>query len=156
MVCLGNICRSPLAEGILRNKLLSEGLNVEVDSAGTIGLHAGEKPDQRMRKTALSFGVDIEDLRARQVTKDDLKNFDVIYAMDKSNYSNLLKLTNVEIERSKVRLILDEVEDSNNKEVPDPYFGDEQGFIDVYNLLDRATDKIIEKLKSNGKYDNKG
>lgn len=147
MVCLGNICRSPIADGILRKKVSDLGLPVIVDSAGTSGFHSGEQPDERMRKTAKSFGVNIDDLRARQFTVDDFDSFDLIYAMDSSNYNNILSLARTEEDRSKVRLILNELEPGKNLQVPDPYYGGEQGFIEVFNLLDAATDRIIEKIK---------
>jgi protein-tyrosine phosphatase len=147
MVCLGNICRSPLADGLLRDKAKKEGLNLKVDSAGTIGIHAGDSPDSRMQATALKFGTDLSQLRSRQFKVNDFQDFDLIYAMDKSNYQNILSLAKTEIERAKVRLILNELTPGKDMEVPDPYYGGEQGFIDVYNMLDQATDKIISKLK---------
>lgn len=147
MVCLGNICRSPLAEGILRDKVEKLNLNVSIDSAGTAGYHIGEKPDSRMRATALSFGISLEDLRARQFVASDFDKFDIIYAMDSSNYNNICSLARNESDKQKVQLILNELEPGKNLAVPDPYYGGQQGFIDVFNLLDKATDKIIEKLK---------
>lgn len=147
MVCLGNICRSPLAEGILRDKVEKLNLNVSIDSAGTAGYHIGEKPDSRMRATALSFGISLEDLRARQFVATDFDQFDIIYAMDGSNYNNICALARNESDKQKVKLILNELEPGKNLAVPDPYYGGQQGFIDVFNLLDKATDKIIEKLK---------
>ena len=147
MVCLGNICRSPLAEGILRDKVEKLNLNVSIDSAGTAGYHIGEKPDSRMRATALSFGISLEDLRARQFVATDFDQFDIIYAMDSSNYNNICSLARNEGDKQKVKLILNELEPGKNLAVPDPYYGGQQGFIDVFTLLDKATDKIIEKLK---------
>ena len=147
MVCLGNICRSPLAEGILRSKVEKFNLNVAIDSAGTSEFHIGEKPDSRMRTTALSFGVSLEDLRARQFVVADFDQFDIIYAMDISNYNNICALARSESDKQKVKLILNELEPGKNLAVPDPYYGGQQGFVDVYNLLDQATDKIIENLK---------
>ncbi len=147
MVCLGNICRSPLAEGILRDKVEKLNLNVSIDSAGTAGYHIGEKPDSRMRATALSFGISLEDLRARQFVATDFDQFDIIYAMDSSNYNNICSLARNEGDKQKVKLILNVLEPGKNLAVPDPYYGGQQGFIDVFNLLDKATDKIIEKLK---------
>lgn len=144
MVCLGNICRSPLAHGLLREKVEKAGLNVEVDSAGTSNFHVGEAPDPRMRETAKSFGLNIDDLRARQFVKNDFEDFDLIYAMDQSNYRNILSLASTDEDRSKVRLILNESNPESNLEVPDPYYGGDQGFVDVYKMLDIATDKIIE------------
>ena len=150
MVCLGNICRSPLAEGILREKLIVNKLNIAVDSAGTSGLHAGEHPDSRMCATAKSFGLNIEDLKSRKFVVQDFDTFDIIYAMDSSNYSNILALARTTKDKSKVHLILNELYPTKNMAVPDPYYGGEQGFIDVYNILNEATDKIIEKIKVNG------
>jgi protein-tyrosine phosphatase len=147
MVCLGNICRSPMADGLLRKKVNELGLSVSVDSAGTAGYHSGEKPDPRMRATAKKLGVNIDDLRARQFVVKDFDDFDLIYAMDASNYNNILSLARNDSDRSKVELILNELEPGKNLQVPDPYYGGEQGFIDVFNLLDAATDKIIQKLK---------
>jgi protein-tyrosine phosphatase len=147
MVCLGNICRSPLAEGILRSKVKKLDLNVAIDSAGTSNFHVGDAPDSRMRATAKSFGISIDDLRARQFVVEDFDNFDIIYAMDSSNYNNICSLARSSEDKEKVRLILNELESGTNKAVPDPYYGGEQGFIEVYNLLDLATDKIIENLK---------
>lgn len=150
MVCLGNICRSPMADGLLRKKVADLDLDVFVDSAGTSGLHAGEKPDPRMRATASSLGVDIDNLRSRKFTVADFDDFDLIYAMDTSNYNNILSLARTDEDRQKVKLILNEIEPGKNLQVPDPYYGGEQGFIDVFNMLDAATDKIIEKLTKNG------
>ena len=147
MVCLGNICRSPLAEGILRSKVDKHNLKVGIDSAGTSNFHNGKKPDARMRSTALSFGISLEDLNARQFVVSDFDEFDIIYAMDSSNYNNICSLARNESDKQKVKLILNEIEPGKNLAVPDPYYGGQQGFVDVYNLLDLATDKIIENLK---------
>ena len=143
MVCLGNICRSPLADGLLRDKVKSQNLDVIVDSAGTSNYHSGEAPDARMRATAKKKGISIDELRARQFIKEDFSKFDLIFVMDKSNYLNVITLAETEDEKSKVHLILNESHPGKNLEVPDPYFGGEQGFIDVYNLLNEATDAII-------------
>ena len=150
MVCLGNICRSPMADGLLRKKVAELDLDVFVDSAGTSGLHAGEKPDPRMRATALSMGVDIDMLRSRKFNQADFDEFDLIYAMDASNYNNILSLARNEADKQKVLLILNELQPGKNLQVPDPYYGGEQGFVDVFNMLDAATDKILEKIKKNG------
>jgi len=146
MVCLGNICRSPLAEGILRQKLqLLKKENFSTDSAGTIALHTGEGPDLRMQKTALAKGLDISDLRARQFVQSDFDKFDLIYAMDRSNLKNILALARNEEDRKKVKLILNETFPGEDREVPDPYFGGEEGFYLVFDLLDKATDQLITK-----------
>ena len=146
MVCLGNICRSPIAEGILRHKLKEQKIEgVETDSAGTSSYHIGEAPDSRMRLTAKENGVNIDDLSARQFGQEDYDEFDLIYAMDSSNYNNMIALARNEEEKSKVRLILNEITPGANSAVPDPYYGGAEGFQYVFDLLDDATDKIIEK-----------
>lgn len=148
MVCLGNICRSPLAHGLLRKKSAVNSLNFEVDSAGTSGFHVGEAPDPRMRETAKRFGLNIDDLKSRQFVRSDFNEFDLIYSMDKSNYSNIIALASSESDKAKVKLILNESNPGSDLEVPDPYYGGDQGFIDVYNMLDLATDKIIEQYSN--------
>ncbi len=147
MVCLGNICRSPLADGLLRRKVAENKLDVTVDSAGTSGYHAGDAPDERMVATSKRRGTSIEDLRSRMFTHLDFDHFDVIYVMDKSNLENVLKLAENDAQKAKVRLILNELEPDSHAEVPDPYFGGAEGFEHVYDLLDEATDVIIEKIK---------
>ena len=142
-VCLGNICRSPLADGILRRKVAENKLNIEVDSCGTAGYHIGEKPDSRMIQTAKNRGTDISFLRARQFSKADFDYFDSIFVMDKENYKNIIALTTKESQKEKVKLILNEINPKNNDEVPDPYYGGQNGFDHVYDLLDLATDKIL-------------
>jgi protein-tyrosine phosphatase len=144
-VCLGNICRSPLADGILRRKLNELKIVVEVDSCGTIGNHVGEKPNSRMIATARNRGTDLSFLRARKFSKSDFQDFDHIFVMDKSNLRDVLSLANSPEEENKVKMILNEVQENENLEVPDPYYGEQAGFEHVYDLLDRATDKIIEK-----------
>lgn len=148
MVCLGNICRSPLAEGILREK--TKDLNVHTDSAGTSAYHVDEAPDLRSIQIARKYNINISDLRGRQFSVEDFDNFDKIYVMDRSNYNNVLQLARNEEDRAKVDLILNEIEPNSNAEVPDPYYGGDQGFENVYKMLDVATDNILEKIK-NGK-----
>jgi protein-tyrosine phosphatase len=148
-VCLGNICRSPLADGILRRKLAERNIDAFVDSAGTIANHVGEKPDSRMISTAKNRGTDISFLRARKFIKSDFKNFDYIFVMDKSNFDNVNLLADSIEEKNKVKMILNEVQANENLEVPDPYYGGQAGFEHVYDLLDEATDKIIEKYLMN-------
>jgi len=146
MVCLGNICRSPLADGLLRRKTQEKSLPIIVDSAGTSGHHAGESPDNRMQETAASFGTPINDLRSRQFRVSDFEEFDTIFVMDQSNYTNVLKLARTQKDKNKIHLLLEYTKNNTITEVPDPYFGGKQGFIDVYKLLDEATDKLIEQL----------
>ena len=145
MVCLGNICRSPLAEGILQSKLPKD--KFIVDSAGTGGWHAGEKPDKRSISTARDRGLDISNQRARQFKISDFDTFDYIYVMDMSNYKNVLALSQNDNHKQKVKLILNELFPNENVEVPDPYYGGQDGFEQVYDMLDKACDVIVEKLR---------
>lgn len=149
MVCLGNICRSPLADGLLRRKVAEGNLDVLVDSAGTSGYHEGEGPDKRMIETSKRRGTEIGFLRSRPFSAADFETFDVIYVMDRSNLQNVLKLAKNDAEKVKVKLILNEVNPEAHDEVPDPYFGGSEGFEHVYDLLDQATDNIIGKIKNN-------
>jgi protein-tyrosine phosphatase len=142
VVCLGNICRSPLAEGLLRKKAPSDSL---VDSAGTSGYHHEEPPDHRMIRTARKHGVDIRSLRSRKFEVEDFDRFDLIYAMDSENLRVLKSLARNENDLAKLNLILNEIQPGSNSEVPDPYFGGDDGFEHVYTLLDQATDAIIKK-----------
>lgn len=145
-VCLGNICRSPLADGILRRKIAERGLKIEVDSAGTAAYHIGHAPDSRMVATAKNRGTDISFLRARQFKNSDFEDFDYIYVMDQSNYVNVVSLARTEADKKKVELMLNLVKPGKNHEVPDPYYGGQAGFDHVYDLLDEATDILLEKL----------
>ncbi|WP_108805319.1 low molecular weight protein-tyrosine-phosphatase [Aquimarina sp. Aq107] len=144
MVCLGNICRSPLAEGILASKLDSE--KFQVDSSGTSNYHIGEKPDRRSIETARKHGIDITNQRAAQFKVSDFDHYDFIYPMDNSNYQNIIKLSRNEEDRKKVKLILNELQPNQNLDVPDPYYGGDQGFENVYQMLDKACDHIVTKL----------
>ncbi len=146
MVCLGNICRSPLAEGIMQDKIKQHGLDWEVDSAGTGAWHVGELADPRSRSTAKLHGLDIDHQRARQFRAKDLQEFDLIYAMDSSNYQNIIRLAENDAEKEKVAMIMNEVKPGYNEGVPDPYY-DNDGFELVYDMLDRACEKIVEKYK---------
>lgn len=146
-VCLGNICRSPLADGMMRHKVNQEQLPLVIDSAGTANHHRGEQPDPRMQKVARARGIELSALRARQFVQADFDAFDLIYAMDKSNYSDILRLARNEQDKQKVRLFLNERFPGSNMPVPDPYYGGEQGFIDVFNLVHETTDVILNKWK---------
>ena len=147
MVCLGNICRSPMAEGILTDKLKAKGIEAEVDSCRTSDYHIDEAPDPRAREKATEKGLNIDHLKGRQFVTADFDRFDEIFVMDKSNYENVLALAETDEERQKVKMILSELDDEDVEEVPDPYFGMEDGFEIVYNLLDRACDKIVDRAK---------
>ena len=143
MVCLGNICRSPLAEGILASKVDSE--KVYVDSAGTAGYHVGNPPDPRSIAVAKTHGLNISHQSCRKFSVEDFDEFDHIYVMDISNHANVLSLATSEKDASKVKLLLSEL-DGNVKEVPDPYYGGDDGFEKVYQLIDAACDEIAKKL----------
>jgi len=144
MVCLGNICRSPLAEGILKSKVDTS--NVYVDSAGTGPWHVGNSPDPRSIDIAKKHGLNISTQRGRQFSHADFSNFDFIFVMDNSNYENVIHLAQSEEEKAKVQLILDEIFPNENVDVPDPYYGGGQGFEDVYQMLDKACDQIASRL----------
>ena len=144
MVCLGNICRSPLAEGILRSKLLED--EFVVDSVGTGNYHIGHPPDQRSIKIAKKYDLDISNLRGRQFSVNDFDAFDIIYVMDESNYNNVIQLARDEHDTSKVKFILNEVYPNQNYNVPDPYLGNEHSFETVYKMLDEACTIIASKL----------
>ena len=145
MVCLGNICRSPLAEGILAHK--TQHLNIKVDSAGTAGYHIGKSPDERSIAIAKKYNIDLTKQRARQFSRADFDDFDIIYAMDTNNYVHLISLADNETEKNKVRLILNEVSPKKNKSIPDPYYGGDAGFQNIYNMLNDACNKIISQIE---------
>lgn len=144
MVCLGNICRSPLAEGILQSKLPKQ--DYFIDSAGTGNYHVGAPPDKRSVITAKKFGIDISQQKCRQFTKSDFETFDYIYVMDTSNYNNVIALAPDEQSKQKVKVILYELHATNEFEVPDPYYGEIEDFEQVFHLLDEVCVKIAEKL----------
>lgn len=148
-VCLGNICRSPMAHGIFRAKV--EALNLEdqfeIDSAGTSGWHAGEAPNKRAQLNMLEHGIDISDLRSRKFRQLDFETFDYIFTMDESNYNNVIELTENSADKSKVSLMLEQTHPGEKRSVPDPYYGGELGFENVYQMLDAACDVVINKLK---------
>ena len=144
MVCLGNICRSPLAEGILKRKLEDRGLDWTVDSAGTGFWHIGEPPDPRSVSTARKYGLDISRQRARQIEPSDLDNFHLILAMDSSNYQDILRLANSGQQENKVEMILNYINPGANDNVPDPYWNDD-GFDQVFHMLDEACERVIER-----------
>ncbi|WP_430613756.1 low molecular weight protein-tyrosine-phosphatase [Flavobacterium sp. JP2137] len=144
MVCLGNICRSPLAEGILQAKLPMD--LFEVDSAGTGDWHVGQTPDKRSIAIAQKNKIDLSAQRARQFQVSDFETFDYIYMMDRSNYSNVIAMAPHQQAIDKVQLILDEHPKSHLSEVPDPYFGGDDGFEQVYQLLDEVCHLLSKKL----------
>jgi len=144
MVCLGNICRSPLAEGILKSKVNST--SFFIDSAGTGDYHIGKLPDKRSIAVAKKHYIDINNQRCRQFQISDFDNFDWIYVMDNSNKRNVLSLARNENDKAKVHLILNEIFPNENVDVPDPYYDNERGFENVYSMLDKACTIIAQKL----------
>jgi protein-tyrosine phosphatase len=147
MVCLGNICRSPLAEGVLREKAEKLNLAITIDSAGTSNYHIGEHPDSRTIANAMKHGIDVSGLKARQFQVADFDRFDAIFVMDSSNYSDVIALARNENDKRKVELILNRVYPGSNMAVPDPYFGGEQGFENVFILLEQACDVIAKAIQ---------
>lgn len=144
MLCLGNICRSPLAEGILRSKLPE---NFEIDSAGTISMHEGNKADRRSIRIAEMHDVNIIEHRARIIKKEDFSYYDKIYCMDLHNLQDAYSMADTEEERQKISLILEEAGNiSDFNEVPDPYYGDFEDFEKVYRMLDEACETIANQL----------
>ncbi|MDY0090449.1 MAG: low molecular weight protein-tyrosine-phosphatase [Flavobacteriaceae bacterium] len=144
MVCLGNICRSPLAEGILSSKLPSD--RFIVDSAGTGHWHIGHLPDKRSIDVAQKNGIDITNQRGRQFKVSDFTTFDYIYVMDNSNYHDVISMAPNETAKAKVKLILDVLFPGDNVDLPDPFYGLASGFDMVYEMLDEACDLIVENL----------
>jgi len=144
MVCLGNICRSPLAEGILKSKLNPD--FYIVDSAGTSAYHIGELPDHRSIAIAKKNGIDISNQRARKFIANDFNEFDLIYAMDIENYHNICSLSTNKSNLLKVKLILNEINPLKDLSVPDPYYGGDFGFENVYKMLDKACSIITKNI----------
>ncbi len=144
MVCLGNICRSPLAEGILASKLPND--KFLVDSAGTGSWHIGRTPDNRSVATAKKNGLDICNQKGRQFQKSDFDAFDYIFVMDNSNYNDVIHLAQNQAQKEKIQLILDAIFPNENVDVPDPYYGVANGFDMVYEMLDEACEVIAQRL----------
>jgi protein-tyrosine phosphatase len=145
MVCLGNICRSPLAEGILREKARAAGLHWEIDSAGTNGYHVGEAPHHLSQKVARARGIDISSQRARKFNADDFQRFDKIYAMAGDVVREMRRIAGRNYDPAKVELLMNELHPGGNEGVPDPYYGSEPGYHEVYGMIDAAADSIVEK-----------
>lgn len=148
MVCLGNICRSPLAEGILQEKVKKAGLNWVVDSAGTNHYHTGDPPHPLSQKVALANGIDITNQRARKFTSEDLNQFDKIYALAGDVLNDIRRITGNKFDSSKVDLLMNEQYPGKNLDVPDPYYGGEPDFHEVYELLDEVLDQLILKYQN--------
>lgn len=146
MVCLGNICRSPIAEGVLKSKLQQSGLSWSVDSAGIESYHIGSAPHRYSQAICSENGIDISEQRARQFRVQDLENYDIIYALADDVLDEIRGVCYGQ-DTANVKLLLDELEDSKGQSVPDPYYGGADGYIFVYELIDRACDAIINKYK---------
>ena len=144
MVCLGNICRSPLAEGILKSKIDSN--NIFVDSAGTGHWHIGKKPDPRSIEVAKKHQLDITDQRARQFSKQDFEDFDYIFVMYNANKKDALSMARNDSDKEKIYLILNEIFPNENMDVPDPYYGGSEGFQNVYRMLDLSCNSIANRI----------
>ena len=145
MVCLGNICRSPLAHGILQSKLPED--KFYIDSAGTAAYHIGNQPDHRSIKVAKNNGLDISTQSARQFKVSDFDTFNFIYAMDHSNYTNIISLARNSDDIVKVKLFLEINTTRSNKNVPDPYHGDPTDFKQIYHLIDTTCNLLVEQFK---------
>ncbi|MBD8512388.1 low molecular weight phosphotyrosine protein phosphatase [Photobacterium sp. WH77] len=145
LVCMGNICRSPTAEAVLRAKAVKAGVEVEIDSAGTIGYHEGKRPDSRSRAAGEARGYSFEGIRARQIVVGDFEKFDLILVADRQNLSDLTAICPAEY-LSKLSLLL-AFADAEEDEVPDPYYGGEEGFEHVLDLIEAAADRIVAGLK---------
>jgi protein-tyrosine phosphatase len=144
MVCMGNICRSPLAEGILKSKI--DGKDIFVDSAGTGGWHIGEQPDERSIQIADVHQIDISYQRCRKFSVDDFDEFDRIFVMDSTNYRDVMASARDINDEKKVKMILNKIYPGSNKDVPDPYYGGENGFMQVFEMLDEACEVIAKEL----------
>lgn len=147
MVCLGNICRSPLAEGILQEKIKKAGLNWKVDSAGTNGFHVGEPPHRLSQKVAKMRGIDIGNQKCRRFVKEDFDRFDIIYAMATDVITEMKWIGKDRYNSTIVKLIMDESYPGKNRDVPDPWYGTEPGYHQVYELIDEACEAIIKNNK---------
>lgn len=147
MVCLGNICRSPMAEGVMRHKLEQHGITGEVDSCGTASYHIGENPDKRAVEKARKYGINISTLVGRQFTVSDFDHFDRIYVMDSSNYTHVLRLARNHADKAKIKLIMEELYPGQGMSVPDPYYGGDEGFENVYSLLNNVCEHICQDIK---------
>lgn len=145
-VCMGNICRSPTAEAVFRHKMQEQGVDLKVDSAGTLGAHAKEKPDHRAQKAGIARGYSFDGIKARKVTVKDFTDFDLILAMDYDNVAELNKVAPA-AEQHKIKLMLDFASEFDEDQVPDPYYGGAKGFDYVLDLVEAASDGLLEQVK---------
>jgi protein-tyrosine phosphatase len=145
MVCLGNICRSPLAEGIMAAKVANNGLGWQVDSAGTNGYHNNEPPHHLSQKVARQNGIDISRQRSRLFVKEDFDRYDIIYAMAGDVIEEIKYISKEKFNPQKVKLMMNEWRPGSNQDVPDPWYGSENGYHEVFKMLDMACDAVIQK-----------
>jgi protein-tyrosine phosphatase len=145
MVCLGNICRSPLAEGVLQHKVAARNKNWMVDSAGTNGIHDGEAPHKLSQKVAKANGIDISKQVSRKFVATDFDVYDKIYVMAKDVFDEMKRIAGEKFDTTKVDFFLNELHPQKNMDVPDPWYGNEDGYVKVYDLIDRTCDAIVEK-----------
>lgn len=145
MVCLGNICRSPIAEGVMRHKIKEAGLNWAVASAGTNGYHTGEEPHRFSQKVCRNHGIDISGQRAQRFAAQDLDRYDVIYAMADDVYEDIRRVARSGAGMDKVKLFLEELEPGSGASVPDPWYGSEEGYLPVYEMIEKTCAEIIRK-----------
>ena len=148
MVCLGNICRSPMAEGIVRDEFAKHGIDIQVDSAGTDAYHVGERADERGQAELAKHGIDISDERAMKLSPYHLEEYDMIYAMDRSNYADILSLTKDDDERKKVDMFMNIAHPGKHISVPDPYYGGDKGFTKVYEMLKESAEALVNQINT--------
>jgi len=147
MVCLGNICRSPMAEGIVKHEFAKNGIDIQVDSAGTAAYHTGESADERGQAELAKHGIDISDERATKLSPYHLEEYDMIYAMDRQNYADILALCKDDKEREKVDMFMNIAHPGKFISVPDPYYGGKEGFAEVYKMLKESAEALVKKIK---------
>ncbi|MES1214002.1 MAG: low molecular weight protein-tyrosine-phosphatase [Bacteroidota bacterium] len=152
MVCLGNICRSPLAEGILQDKAFKAGLKWSVESAGTNSYHIGEPPHPLSQKVALQNGIDISKQRARRFVAEDFEVYDMIYALAEDVMNDIRYISKKKFNPEKIDLLMNELYPGKNMDVPDPYYGPEAGYHVVYKMIDEVSEAIIRKYSSSNEY----
>ena len=146
MVCLGNICRSPMAEGVMRQKIKDYGLDAQVNSCGTASYHIGEAPDYRGIKTLHNYGIDISQHQGQQFSISDFDAYDLIFVMDTRNYSNIIAKARNKNDKEKITLLMDEIYPGQQKVVPDPYYGDIEDYEETYALVEGACEHLAKRL----------
>lgn len=143
MVCLGNICRSPMAEGIVRKEFADNGIDIQIDSAGTAAYHVGEGADNRAQAELRKHGIDISDERAQKFIPAHFQEYDLIFAMDRANYADIIYQAQSDEEIAKVEMLMNMVEPGKNISVPDPYYGGDEGFKEVYRMIKKAAEVLV-------------